>query len=74
MFVTGHSYTDPGAFSTQTTLLDLRSGKAIADLETSRVTQGERRITAVDVNFWGVTFSRPQRRFYATLATGGKTT
>ena len=32
-----------------------------------------RQITAVDVNFWGVTFARDSDRFYATLATGGKT-
>ena len=32
-----------------------------------------RRITAIDVNFWGVTFARDSDVFYATLATGGKT-
>ena len=30
-------------------------------------------MTAVDVNFWGVTFARDSDRFYATMATGGKT-
>ena len=30
-------------------------------------------MTAVDVNFWGVTFARDSDRFYATLATGGTT-
>ena len=30
-------------------------------------------VTAVDVNFWGVTFARDSDRFYATMATGGKT-
>jgi Tol biopolymer transport system component len=34
---------------------------------------GERRVTAIDVNFWGVTFARDSDRFFATLATGGKT-
>jgi hypothetical protein len=74
LFVTGHSYTEAGAFSTQTTLLDLRSGEAIADLEDFAVRRGQKLVTAVDVNFWGVTFvPGDSDRFYATLATGGKT-
>jgi WD40 repeat protein len=72
LFVTGHAY-DPGSFSTQTTLIDLASGKKIADLERFTVLRGGRQVTAVDVNFWGVTFARDSDRFYATLATGGKT-
>jgi hypothetical protein len=74
MFVTGHSYADAGAFSTQTTLLDLRGGKAIADLEEFAVMRGQHRVTAVDANFWGVTFAPGDSdTFYATLATAGKT-
>ena len=74
LFVTGHSYAEAGAFSTQTTLLDLRSGKAIADLEDFEVRRGQRVVTAIDVNFWGVTFvPGDSDRFYATLASGGKT-
>lgn len=72
LFVTGHAY-DPGSFSTQTTLIDLASGRKIADLERFTVLRGGRQVTAVDVNFWGVTFARDSDRFYATLATGGKT-
>jgi Tol biopolymer transport system component len=30
-------------------------------------------MTAVDMNFWGVTFARDSDRVYATLATGGRT-
>ena len=30
-------------------------------------------VDAADVQFWGVTFARDSDRFYATLATGGKT-
>ena len=26
----------------------------------------------IDFNFWGVTFSRDERRFHATLSSGGK--
>jgi hypothetical protein len=73
MFVTGHSYADTGSFSTQTTLIDMSTGEQIADLEEFAVTRGQRQVTAVDVNFWGVTFARDSDRFYATMATGGKT-
>jgi hypothetical protein len=73
MFVTGHSYADAGAFSTQTTLIDLARGTRIASLEDFDVTRAGRQVTAVDVNYWGVTFARDSDHFYATLATGGKT-
>jgi hypothetical protein len=72
LFVTGHAY-DPGSFSTQTTIIDLATGQKIADLERFTVLRGNEQVTAVDVNFWGVTFARDSDRFYATLATGGKT-
>jgi hypothetical protein len=73
LFVAGHSYVDAGGFSTQTTLIDLRAGSKLADLEEFAVTRGGRQVTPVDVNFWGVTFARDSDRFYATMATGGKT-
>lgn len=72
-FVVGDSYTTPGRFSTRTTLIDLRRGRAIADLERFAITRAGRRITARDVNFWGVTFAADNDTFYATLATGGRT-
>ena len=72
-FVTGHSYAAPGEFSTQTLLIDMRTGKAIADLESFTVWRAGRVVDAADVQFWGVTFARDSDRFYATLATGGKT-
>jgi hypothetical protein len=74
VFVAGHAYAAPGTFSTQTTLIDLRTGAKIADLEQFTTTDAHgRQVTAVDVNYWGVTFARDSDRFYATLATGGKT-
>jgi hypothetical protein len=73
MFVTGHSYAAPGAFSTQTLLIDMRTGKTIADLESFTVSRAGRVVDAADVQFWGVTFARDSDRFYATLATGGET-
>jgi hypothetical protein len=72
-FVTGHSYAEPGAFSTQTLLIDMRAGKAIADLESFTVSRAGRVVDAADVQFWGVTFARDGDRFYATMATGGRT-
>jgi hypothetical protein len=73
LFVAGHAYTDAGSFSTQTTLIDLASGTKIADLEQFTVLRDGRQVTAVDRNFWGVTFARDSDRFYATMATGGRT-
>jgi len=73
MFVTGHSYADAGAFSTETTLIDLARGEAVANLEEFTVTRDGQQVTAIDVNIWGVTFASDSDRFYATLATGGKT-
>jgi hypothetical protein len=73
MFVSGHSYVSDGTFSTQTTLIDLRSGEAIGDLEDFTVSRRGRVITAEDVNFWGTTFAPDGDHFYATLATGGRT-
>jgi len=73
MFVTGHSYTAAGSFSTETTLIDLRAGATIGNLEEFTVSHRGRVVTADDVNFWGVTFAPGRDRFYATLATGGRT-
>jgi WD40 repeat protein len=73
LFLSGHSYAAEGAFSTETTLIDLEHGEKIAELEEFTVTRDGRIVTAVDVNFWGVTFADDSDRFYATMATGGKT-
>jgi hypothetical protein len=72
-FVSGHSYADRGSFSTLTSIIDMASGRVLTDLERFRVTRRGKRISAPDFNFWGVTFARDGDRFYATLATGGKT-
>jgi WD40-like Beta Propeller Repeat len=74
MFVAGHSYAAAGSFSTATTLIDMASGRALANLEKFTVTRDGQQVTAIDVNYWGVTFSASDSdRFYATLATGGQT-
>ena len=69
-FVFGHGY-GSGAFSTQTTLVDMQSGAVIADLEKFRVLKDGNVFSSADFNFWGVTFARDSNRFYATLGTGG---
>jgi len=72
LFVAGHSYAD-GAFSTATTLVDMRSGETLANLEQFTVSRDGVAMQAPDYNFWGVTFAPDGNRFYATLASAGKT-
>lgn len=72
-FVTGDSYAHPGTFSTRTKIVDMRRGSVVADLEDFNAIRNGERIDAPDVNYWGVTFSGDSNRFYATLATQGKT-
>ena len=73
VFVSGHSYATAG-FSTQTSIIDPQTGTSIApDLEKFTVWRDGERSQAIDVNLWGVTFSRDPHRFYATLGTGGRT-
>ena len=70
-FVTGHSYRDAG-FSTHTALIDMANGKVVSDLEKFDVTRDGEPFDKIDFNFWGVTFARDERTFYATLSSGGK--
>jgi hypothetical protein len=71
VFVAGDSYLASG-LSTRTRLVDPRSAITIADLESLPVTRDGKPFRAVDFNYWGVTFTRDARRFYATLGTGGR--
>jgi WD40-like Beta Propeller Repeat len=70
VFVNGHSYLGEGGFSTTTTIVDMRSGEQLGELEEFDVFMGEGRIESPDFNFWGVTFADDPNRFYATLRTG----
>jgi len=72
VFVAGDSYlSSPTAFSTRTTILDMKSGEQIGQLEQFEVTKDGTPFDAVDFNFWGITFSpTDSNTFYATLATG----
>ncbi|MEU6880584.1 hypothetical protein [Streptomyces sp. NPDC046712] len=72
MFATGDSYA-ASAFSTRTSILDLRTGYLVKNMEQIPLTLHGRRHHAPDVNYWGVTFARDDNRFYATVATKGRT-
>jgi hypothetical protein len=72
VFVAGHAYLGTsGGFSTTTTIVDMRSGDTVAQLERFAVSKDGRPFDSVDFNFWGVTFAEDSNRFYATLGTGG---
>ena len=70
IFLTGHSYA-AGNFSTRTVLIDMADDREITDLEQFEVWRDGKITRAPDFNFWGVTFAKDSKRFYATLATGG---
>jgi hypothetical protein len=72
LFVNGHSYATDGGFSTATTIVDMESGEPLANLEEFKAYRDGKRIDAPDFNYWGVTFSADDDRFYATLATAGE--
>jgi hypothetical protein len=71
LFVDGHSYATTG-FSTLAGILDTRTGTTVTSLEDFRILKDGRPYTAVDVNFWGITFAADDNRFYATMSTGGQ--
>jgi len=73
VFINGHAYSNPG-FTTRTSIVDAATGRyVVEDLETWPVTRDGVAFKETDFNFWGVTFARDGRRFYATLGSGGKT-
>ncbi|MEU8759064.1 hypothetical protein [Streptomyces sp. NPDC048659] len=71
-FASGDSY-NTSAFATRTSILDLRTGYLIKNIEQIPLTLDGRRHHAPDVNYWGVSFAADDNRFYATVATGGHT-
>ncbi|MFI1798155.1 TolB family protein [Streptomyces sp. NPDC020379] len=71
VFVSGDSYAGT-AFSTRTSVLDIRAWSLDRDLEEYRFFLDGRLHRASDLNVWGVTFA-DDTRFYATVATGGRT-
>jgi hypothetical protein len=71
VFVSGDAYLGGGGFSTRTTIIDMRKGTAIDQLEQFKVSKDGEPIDAADFNFWGVTFAKDPNTFYATLRTAG---
>ncbi|MCW2142657.1 WD40-like Beta Propeller Repeat [Actinoplanes cyaneus] len=72
-FVSGHAYSSPGDFSTETLVTPSSGGKSL-NLETDFTLYVDgRRTTAQNRNLWGVTFAGDGDHFYATAASGDKT-
>jgi hypothetical protein len=73
-FIVGHAYASVGQFSTVATILDMRTGKVVGELEKNfAVYRDGKLVTARDRNYWGLTFAGDGDTFYATLASGGRT-
>ncbi|MCF3131882.1 hypothetical protein [Streptomyces olivochromogenes] len=70
VFVAGDSY-NGGRFSTRVGILDTRTQELIPTLEDWKITVSGQPYKARDLNFWGVTFTADDRRFYATMSTAG---
>jgi hypothetical protein len=70
-FVNGHAYLENGGYSTETTIVNMRTGEEVANLEQFKVKRGGKPFEAGDFNFWGVTFTSDSDHFYATLRTHG---
>lgn len=73
VFRTGDTYLVPGAFATTAGIFDLRVGTHYGSLEDFTALVDGRTYTAVDRNFWGITFAADDRTFYATMASKGRT-
>ncbi|MEV6521429.1 hypothetical protein AB0M43_05700 [Longispora sp. NPDC051575] len=73
VFRDGDSYLNEGRFSTTAGLYDLETGTHHGSLEDYAVTVDGRPYSAPDMNFWGVTFARDDRTFYATMSSAGRT-
>jgi hypothetical protein len=73
VFTSGHSYATAGTFSTATKIYDVATGKAMPNLEQWHDYMNGHLVTAVDRNYWGVTFAADSNTFYATLGEGAKT-
>ncbi|WP_033294764.1 PD40 domain-containing protein [Amycolatopsis jejuensis] len=72
VFVTGDSYAATG-FSTRAGIYDLDNGELAKTIEELPVLVDGKRYFAPDVNYWGITFARDGKTFYATLGSKGKT-
>lgn len=72
VFVSGDSYTSTN-LSTRTGILDSRTGQVLDNLESFSLILNGRRDHDPSLNYWGVTFTKDDDHFYATVRTGGRT-
>jgi hypothetical protein len=70
LFVDGEGYAAL-AFSTVTGIYDTRTGEKLYTIEKFSVTKDGRPYQAADMNFWGVTFTADDNKFYATMHAEG---
>lgn len=70
-FVAGDSYAAT-SFSTRTVVTPIGKGPG-TDLEDFALFENGHRISPIDRNYWGVTFSKDDDLFYVTVAYGGST-
>jgi hypothetical protein len=70
-FVSGHDYSAPGQFSTETLVTNVATHQT-TNIEHFALAVDGRTIEAKDRNMWGVTFADDDH-FYATAASGSKT-
>ena len=68
----GDSYVTKN-FTARTYITTVGRPHSSVDLERFRLTVDGRRVSPIDRNYWGVTFSADDNRFYATVAFGGRT-
>lgn len=69
-FVTGDSYLVPGEFSTTSTIYEAGTGEVVVrTLERFAVFHDGQRFEPRDRNFWGVTFAKDGKTFFATMGT-----
>jgi hypothetical protein len=66
MFLPAEEDTDE-SFSTSTSIVDLETGKTVAQLEKLALTKDGKPFSSEDLNFSGVTFAADGDRFYASL-------
>ncbi|AKU15893.1 TolB family protein [Luteipulveratus mongoliensis] len=71
VFVAGDSY-NGGRFSTRSGILNTATKDVVATLETFHVTLDGKPYKKADINYWGITFTKDDNRFYATMSTAGK--
>lgn len=72
LFVTGDSYAATG-FSTRAGIYEIKADRLQKSIEELSVQIDGKRYFSSDINYWGITFAADGNRFYATMASKGKT-